>query len=324
MTRIAAIALSLFAALSTMPTLRAQAPGFRGALVTTTVQPDTLTVGQPFTVRIRVRAPKIATIRFPPVPDSGDAIEAVDPRYVEDAGDNSVLDRTAVYGLVAWDIGNHTPHFANVVVSMAGIDQQFVARVDHVAVYSVLPPDSSSRVPKEAREPVPPASGAWRYALLAALALLSAGWYVWRRLRRRARAVAPDPEAFESATTAFAALDALALVEAGEPGRHVIANVDVMRAYVARRFPAARESLTTRELVSVLAGSELPMSTERVGALLEHDAGVRYARAPITPEEATSLGIEARAIVKEVQRAHEARQRALDKAPSRQRKGRKA
>jgi hypothetical protein len=301
----------------------AQAPGLRGTIVTATVEPETLTVGVPFTVRIRVRAPKIASIHFPPVPDSADAIEAVDPRYVENAGDNTVLDRTAVYRLVAWDIGVHRPHMGNVVVSASGVDQAFPVNLGSVVVSTVLPADSASRVPKSAREPVPEPSGLWRYVLLASLGVIAIAWYVVRRLRHRAKRVAPDPEAFDSANAAFDALDALGLVEAGEPGRHVIAHVDVMRAYVARRFPVALESLTGHELVTALETSDLPVPPARVGTLLEHDLGVRYAHATIAPDEAVALAREARTIVNDVQRAYEARLRALDKGPSRQRRGKR-
>jgi hypothetical protein len=298
----------------------AQPPSLRGVLVSATVQPETLTVGQPFTVRIRVRAPKIATIRFPPVPDSGDAIEAVDPRYVEDAGDNAVLDRTAVYGLVAWDVGTRRPRLANVIVSASGIDQQFPVSVSTVFVRSLLPGDSVSRVPKDAREPVPLPSGLWRYLLLGALAALAAGWYLWRRIRRRARVVPPDPEAFDVATAAFRALESLALVEAGEPGRHVIAHVDVMRAYVARRFPLASASLTGTELVAALQSSDVPIRPERIGELLERDAALRYAHERIAPGDADALAGDARTIVQDVQKAYEERLRANDKRPSRQRR----
>jgi hypothetical protein len=301
-------------------TVIGQPPGLRATIVTATVEPETLTVGEPFTVRIRVRAPIIATIRFPSVPDSADAIEAVDPRYVEDAHDKEVLDRTGVYRLVAWDVGTHRPRFANVVVSASGAEQSFPVAVGAVLVMSLLPPDSASRVPKEAREPVPPASMLWRYILLLVLVVGALVWYGWRRLRTRRTAPPVDPEAFGSANTQFAAVDALGLVDAGEPGRHAIAHVDVMRAYFARRFPLALESLTAGELATALRASEASVVPERVGALLVQDADVRFAHAAIAPEQAIAVAREARAIVQDVQQAYEARLKALDKRPARQRR----
>ena len=290
------------------------------ALVSVAVKPDVVTLGEPFTVRVRVRASKIATIRFPAVPDSADAIEAVDPRAIEDALDPTSLDRTAVYRLVAWNTGQHTPHLGDVAVTASGIEQRFPVVVPPVLVRSLLPEDSALRVPKAARLPVPAPSGAWRYWLLLGAFGSALTWYWWRRRRARRRGRPVEIEPFVAADKAFRALEALALVDAGEPGRHVIAHVDVLRAYVARRFPTAFESLTTRELITALATADFPLAPERVGALLEHENAVRYAAAPIEPAAASALAKEARAIVRDVQTAYAARLKALDRGPPRARR----
>lgn len=70
-----------------------------------TVRPDTVTVGEPFTVLVRVRAPLGSAIAFPDGPDSGAVVEAVDPRTVRSAADSGAVDVTAAYRLVAWDTG---------------------------------------------------------------------------------------------------------------------------------------------------------------------------------------------------------------------------
>lgn len=292
----------------------------RGALVIVDLKPDVVTVGEPFTVRVRVRASRIATIRFPAVPDSAGAIEAVDPRAIEDAGDPTALDRTAVYRLVAWDVGQRTPRLNDVVVTAAGIEQRFAVVVPPVLVRSLLPADSARRVPKDARQPVPVPSGAWRYWLLLGAFVAAVGWYLWRRRSTRGRAPPREVEPFVAADRAFHALDALALAEAGEPGRHVIAHVDVLRAYVARRFPGAAESLTSRELLAALDTADFPLRPERVAVLLERESAVRYAAAPIEPAAAAALAKEARAIVRDVQTAHEARVRAIERGPQRARR----
>ncbi len=310
----------LFAAPVVPGTIRAQDPGPRGALVTVQAQPEVVTVGEPFTVRVRVRAPRIATIRFPAVPDSGDAIEAIDPRAIEDAGDTAVIDRSAVYRLVAWNVGQHTPRFGNVLVTSAGVEQRFPVIVSAILVRSLLPTDSALRVPKDARAPVPPPSATWKYWLLAVVFASGVAWYWWRRRQRRRDAPEREPEAFVAATEAFGALEALALVEAGEPGRHLIAHVDVLRAYVARRFPAAGESLTARELLGAIAISDFPLRAERLGELLERESAVRFAAAPIESATAIALSREARAIVNDLQSAYDARLKALDRGPQRARR----
>lgn len=307
--------------------LAAQAPqsaALRGTLVTVSVEPDTVRVGDPFVVRVRVRAPKNATIRFPAVPDTGDAVEALDPRAVEEGADQSVLERTAIYRLVAWDVGVRRPRFTAVVVAAAGVEQQFAVAGASVVVQSLLPADSTDNAPRDSREPLPVPSGWWRYALVGALVVAAVLWLVWRRRRTRTPVPAPAPEAFASASAAFSALDALALSDAGEPGRHVIAHVDVLRRYVARRLPEARESLTPLEFVRTLAASDLALPVQRLHLLLARDADVRYAAAGIATGDAGALGREARAIVQDIQRTIEARIREDERQRSRARRGRRA
>ena len=298
----------------------AQAAPQRTALVSVSVAPETVTVGEPFTVRIRVRAPKFATIRFPSVPDTADAIEAVDPRATEDAGDAEVIDRTAVYRFVAWDVGRHTPRFANVLVGTGGAAQQYPVALTPVTVRSLLPDDTLKRVPKEVRDPVAPPGALWKVLLLSALLAAALAW-LWRRRRAR-RAAAPPPEVdpFVAATASFEALDALALPAAGEAGRHVIASVDLLRGYLARRFPDMRESLTAEEMERAVAGSDLPVLPHRLDALLRRESSLRFARAGVSTDEALALGKESQAIVRDIQTAYEARVRALESRPRRGRR----
>ena len=302
------------------PALRAQDKVERAALVTATVVPETVTVGQPFSVRIRVRASKFATIRFPSVPDTADAIEAVDPRAIEDAGDDELIDRTAVYRLVAWDVGHRTPRFGNVTIEEGGAAQPYAVSLPAVTVRSLLPADSALRLPKTARDPVAPPGVLWKFLLLGALLLALLTWYWFRRRARRALRLARRAEPFAEASSSFDALDALDLPAAGESGRHVIASVDVLRGYLARRFPEVRESLTPREVGAVLVESELPVLPDRVTALLERESSLRFARAGLTADEAVALGLESRAIVGDIQQAHEARLRAMARRPQRGRR----
>jgi hypothetical protein len=292
----------------------------RAPIVSVSVAPETVTVGQPFSVRIRVRAPKFATIRFPPVPDTADAIEAVDPRATQDAGDDELIDRTAVYRLVAWDVGPRTPRFAAVTVGTGGTDQQFAVALPPVFVRSLLPADSAQRVPKDAREPMAPPGVLWKILLLAALLVLGLLWYWWRRRARRASRPPRDAEPYAAALSSFDALEALDLPAVGEPGRHVIASVDVLRGYLARRFPDMRESLTLEEIEHVLEDSDLPVLPQRLTSLLQRESSLRFARAGVTPDEALALGSESQAIVRDVQRAYEERIRAMERRPQRGRR----
>ncbi|MDQ3697419.1 MAG: hypothetical protein M3373_05270, partial [Gemmatimonadota bacterium] len=60
-----------------------------------TVRPDTVTVGDPFIVQVRVRAPLGASVAFPAGPDSGTSVEATDPRALRSATDSTAVDVTA-------------------------------------------------------------------------------------------------------------------------------------------------------------------------------------------------------------------------------------
>ena len=288
----------------------------RSSLVTVTASAETVTVGQPFFVRIRVRAPKAATIRFPALPDSGDAVEPIDPRTIEQADDAAAVDRTAVYRVAAWDIGPRTPRFASVGVSVGGVEQLFSLRVPSVEVRSVLPADSASRKPKGARAPLAAPSGLWRFWLLLGVLLAGVAWYFWRRPKSVPRPV-PAPDAFSAAQAAFGSLEAMALNECGEPSRHVIAHVDVMRSYVARRFPAAPESCTATEFTTAVAPLNLPVTSERLRTLLQLDESLRFAGAAVAPDDAAFFAREARTVVQGIQSEHEARLRAEDRGPQR-------
>ncbi|MBI3567482.1 MAG: hypothetical protein HY084_04670 [Gemmatimonadetes bacterium] len=297
--------------------LGAQDVSARGAVVTVAVAPDTVGVGEPFVVRVRVRAPKSATLRFPALPDSGDAVEALDPRAIEDAPDETVLDQTAVYRVAAWNVGSHAAHFAPVVVSMGGSAVPYAIVAPPVFVRAVLPADTSQQVPKDAREPFPALSGLWRWLLVAAIVAALTAWYLVRRRRHGALPARAAPEAYVATAAAFRALEALALADAGETGRHVIAHVDVLRAYLARRFPAAGVALTPAEMHAALAASDFPVLPERVDELLARDAAIRFAHERVTKAEAVALAAEARAIARDVQDAYEARLRAAERGPQR-------
>ena len=73
------------------------------------VRPETVTVGDPFTVGIRIRAPRGSVIEFPTGPDSGGPVEMLDPRIVSpfsaDSAVSDAADEVARYRVAAWDTG---------------------------------------------------------------------------------------------------------------------------------------------------------------------------------------------------------------------------
>jgi hypothetical protein len=145
----------------------------------------------------------------------------------------------------------------------------------------------------------------WLVAALLAAALL--GLLIWWWRRRRKQVQAPPLVPIEEARRAFARIDALGLLEAGERGRFVALNVEVLRDYLARRTPEALRSLTSTELLhAVHARNEIPV--QRLAPLLTEADLVKFARRPISAEHARELAGEARAVVDGVEQAFEAEQ----------------
>ena len=116
---------------STAPEARIQ----RGVVV----RPDTVTVGDPFVVAVRIRAPRGATIEFPSVPDSGGAVEAIDPLQVTTSADSTAFEQTAYYRLAAWDIGRRSIPLEEVLVKSGAITRRVSLADLAVFVRSVLP-----------------------------------------------------------------------------------------------------------------------------------------------------------------------------------------
>ncbi len=284
-------------------------------LVGVEVDPSTVAVGQPFAVRVRVRAVPGATIRFPSVPDSSGSVEAVDPRAIEDHSTGAVLDQTAVYRFVAWEPGRRTVPLGDVSWEQPRGREALALGTVRVEVTSALPTDTTQQEPRDARSPFDPPPGWWRWAL-GAVVVLALLWMSWRALRRRRSATRP-PDAYGEAQAAFAAVDQLALDDAGEPGRAVLAYAEVMREYLTRRFPPATVGLTTPEYVRALADNALPILPEEVRGVLDCADAVKFAGAAVDATGVAAVARAARGIVRDVQLAYEARLAAADKLPAR-------
>lgn len=264
---------------------------------------DTVRIGDPFTLSVRVRTPPEAIIEFPGGPDSTSAVQLIDPRTVRTTTDTGALDQTATYRLAAWDIGPQPILLGDVIVRGAGADRRIALGRPSIFVRSVLPADTSLRVPKPARPLIDQGIPRWwLWALIAAavaLALLALWWW-WRRRRRHVVVTVEDPLA--AAEREFARVEALRLIEAGEHGRHVALMVDVLRDYLAARYPAGPLALTTSELTRALH-REPTAPLERLSRLLDEADLIKFARRPVTRDSAMELGREARLIVRTIDAA---------------------
>jgi hypothetical protein len=270
------------------------------------VQPETVTVGDPFRVAVRVRAPAGATVDFPQAPDSTGDVEALDTPRIDSIAIAGGTDRTAIYRLVAWNVGRVAIALPDVRVRTPDGERTLSLAGLAVDVRSVLPADSALRVPKPQRPPLAAPVPWWVWALLAlaALALLALLVWLWRRRRRRPPAtLVVDP--YAAAQREFARVEALGLVDAGERGRYAALMIDVVRDYLAARLGDAALSLTSRELLAALRGRRT-VPAARLAPLLEEVDQVKFARRPLSPERAREIGREARALVGDIEKAERA------------------
>ena len=260
------------------------------------IEPDTVRVGDPFLVQIGIRAPLGATIAFPPAPDSTGAVQGLDPVRVETRPDSGGTVQWGYYRVAAWNIGEQPISLGDVVVTVGGRSRR-ISLVGHkVFVASVLPADTTLRVPKPAR-PLYEFSTPlwWLWVALAVLAmLLLLLWWWWRNRRRRRPLAVVDP--YARAEREFARVEALRLIDAGERGRYVALMVEVLRDYLAARYPSAPLSATSTELLGALKG-ERAVPNDRLMRVLNEADLIKFARRPVTAERARELGREARAIV---------------------------
>ena len=263
------------------------------------VKPDTVLVAQPFDLFIKVLAPKGVRFEFPLGPDTATQngvrpIEVRGEKIVSMLGDTAV----ALYHLVAWDIGTQSLRFPDVRVTYGG-QQRLVPLGDAtVFVKSVLPADTSLRVPKPPRPLIILPVFNWRLwaSLLAAAIALVLLWWAWRRWRNRPR---PPIDAYVRAQQEFARIDARKLLDKDEAEDHVAAMIDVLREYLAARVPGVRRSNTTTELLLAMRPAD-GVEAELPG-ILDHADMVKFARASVNRDEAARIGVLAKEIVDHVE-----------------------
>ena len=297
-----ALSVSLWVALQGVQAARPDASRAAPVRMGVSAQPDTVTVGEHFLVRVRVRAPKGAEIGFPVGPDSGVAVEAVDPRREQRSTDTTAVDRTATYRLVAWTTGAQKVILGSLVVSAAGADQRYEIPNIAIVVKSVRPSDSTGRIPKPARDVMLAPPRLWPWIVGGLLLLTLVLWMLRRRLRRRPRAAPAGRGALADAKRDFARIEELALIDAGERGRYVALHVDVLREYLAARIPDAARSLTSTELLTVLR-SDAPVPLPRLVPVLAAADLIKYADRPVTATKARELASETRGIVNSIEEA---------------------
>ena len=264
-----------------------------------TLDRDSVTVGDVVRLTVRVRGPHNATINFPAGLDSLGPVQSLAPPDVRNGADTlDASDRIAVYRLAPWDVGALRIRLGDVLVQTDDDERYVSLPLPPLFVRSVLPADSSLRVPKPARALLEPRTPLpWWWWIAAAIAVLGIGLGVWWWRRRRGAMHLPTGDPYADAEAAFERLERLRLVDAGEPGRHAALMTDVARRYLAGRFAHASLANTSGELLDALRGGPT-VPHERLARLLGAVDPIKFAAAPVAANEARTLGAEARVVVR--------------------------
>ncbi len=263
------------------------------------ISPDTVLIGQPFKLFIKVHAPAGVRFEFPAGPDTATQnglrpIELRGEKLVTMLADTAV----ALYTLVAWDVGVQPLRFPDVRVTLEGQERRPSLATASVFVKSVLPADTALRVPRPARLLIVLPVFNWLlWLLLLAAAIVGVFlWWAWRRYRNRPKAPV-DP--YAHAQREFARIEQQRLLEEGRYGDYYAAMVDVAREYLAARVPGVRRSDTSSELLRTMQ----PRDGVEAGLprLLERGDLVKFARADVPVDEARQAGLGLRSVVDHVE-----------------------
>ncbi len=121
----------------------------------------------------------------------------------------------------------------------------------------------------------------------------------------------------ERAIRELARIEALGLLEAGERGRYVALTVEVLRAYLAERFPSAPLSTTSTELLAATRDQQTVLQERLLRVLNEADL-IKFAQRSVSTERARELGKEARYLVDHEHKASQPPADTTQAAPMRQ------
>jgi len=261
---------------------------------------DSVTVGDVVRLTVRIRAPQGATINFPTAVDSLGPVQSLEPPTIVNGADTlDASDRIATYRLAAWDIGQQPIKLGDVLVQTDDGERRVVLNLPSLFVKSVLPADTTLRIPKPARPliamraPIP-----WWWWVVGAVAAMIIGLLAWWWARRRRRGDASTGDPYADAKASFERVEKLKLIEAGEPGRHAALMTDVLRRYLAERFEDVSLAQTSHELLTAVR-SVPTVTFEALRTLLSAVDPVKFAAAPLGADRARTIGEEAKTIVRE-------------------------
>ena len=247
--------------------------------------PDSLTVGDPVTVELRVEAPAGAQVEFPRPPASKQ-FEILDVTAVPPGTEGNDKAWRGRYRLAVFDVGDIVlPPWS---VQVHADSQATVVRTDSIRLYvhSVLDDSLAAAdirdLKGQADVPVP--LPRWLWFVLGGLLLAALGLWWWLRRRRHQVAVtpvAPPLPAHELALAELRKLEAQQLPGAGKIKEHYVRLSEILRAYLERspQFGFAALEETTDEILRELRERDYsPRVVEALAGLCEEADLVKFAK----------------------------------------------
>jgi hypothetical protein len=240
---------------------------------------DSIRVGDPFRVLVRVSVPKGATVVLPDSLPTTEDIENSGKVRTRRDSTSAGVGVLAAYPITAWRADSVAlPPIVVVFKSNLG-EQRLTIDLPVVPVISVLPPDTAGIEPKPPKD-VLGANRVWWPLLLAALllvALIALAIWWWQRRKRTVGEIEAVPQALprERALEELERVRQAALVEKGEYKEHYTRVAEVLRRYAATVNPALSTDLTTSELAERVRDDA---AVKPALAVLKHSDMVKFAR----------------------------------------------
>ncbi len=257
--------------------------------VTTGITPDTVRVGDP--VRVVLRIDDVPATTEIVLPDSLAATDDVENagrlRIRRDTLPGGRARITAAYPVIVWRPGTTSLPTLPMIVRADGNERRVQVNLPEINVISVLPADTSQIEARPPKDVWGSDRVWWPWILAALLLLVAAALLYWWYRRRRAGVVefasVPVIDPREHALQELARIRALGLIEQKQFRQHYILLTQVVREFAERMEPAWSTDLTTEELAPRIKPRR---EAHALLAMLRSADMVKFARQQPTPAQA--------------------------------------
>ena len=275
-----------------------------------TVDPDSVTVGDPFTITLSANHSPDYHVTFPRVPAQWGEFEIRRQRPLPtiENGDGTLTSSTEIEA-VLFRPGTHaTPSLSVSVRRPDGSVIYRPARPIDVTVVSVLTPDDSEKRDIRPQADIPvPAIWPWAAGGAATLGLLAvAGGLLWRRKFMVDATLPPQPQ-IPPAEVALAELDRIEALKLPAQDRfeeHYVLVSACLRRYLEGRFGIPALDLTTRQIKDLMSARRARgVDLRGFGHILDDSDLVKFARFLPVEDDAMSVIQQSRDLILQVRAA---------------------